>query len=147
MIFMAGSDHRSSHNHSYGTNSGRRAPMPGERFLSAIILGIFILIAAGIVAGKLSEIKETLTDTNFSDNNSFTAPSNITSSDKMYYSTDEAAAYLHMTADEIKTLIKNGEIDEYIETGDGYVIAKTVLDAWFENAAYQVKIGSEKTED
>lgn len=134
-------------NRTYGREPipGRRGGMPGERVLSAIILGIFLLIAAGIVGGKLSDLNKTLTDKNFSDTNSFNAPDEITAADRVYFDVNEAAAYLHMSADEVTALITSKEIDEYIRTDNGFVIAKTVLDAWFENEAYQIKIGNEGT--
>ncbi|MDR0903867.1 MAG: helix-turn-helix domain-containing protein [Ruminococcus sp.] len=118
----------------------RHTGLPGERIIASIILGVFLLIAAGNLGTKITALNETIAKTSFSDTNSYSTPSELTYTDKMYMNTEEAAEYLHMTPGEISTLITSGEITEYIRTESGYVIAKTVLDAWFENEAYQNKL-------
>jgi hypothetical protein len=65
----------------------------------------------------------------------------------MYMNAEEAAEYLHMTPTEIIALITSGEITEYASVDSGYIIAKTVLDAWFENEAYQNKLAANSTEE
>jgi excisionase family DNA binding protein len=131
----------------HGGKAVRHSGLPGERILASIILGIFLLIAAGNLGGKISALNETITKTSFSDTNTYSTPSEFTYTDKMYMTTEEAANYLHMTSTEISALISSGEITEYIRTDSGYVIAKKVLDAWFENEAYQNKLAANEAEE
>jgi excisionase family DNA binding protein len=116
--------------------------MPGERIIAAIIFGIFLLIAAGNIGKSITELNKTLTDKNFSDSNTYATPSDLTYEEKNYYTDVEAAEYLGITAERVKALIAAGEIPEYIKTDAGYVISKTILDEWFENASYQARITS-----
>jgi hypothetical protein len=130
------------------TRSGvRHTGFFGERIIASIILGIFLLFAAGNLASKITALNETITKTSFSDTNTYSTPSEFTYTDKMYMNTEEAAEYLHMTPTEISSLITSGEITEYIRTESGYVIAKTVLDAWFENEAYQNKLAANSSSE
>jgi excisionase family DNA binding protein len=124
--------------------SSGRGPriMPGERIIAAIIFGIFLLIAAGNIGKSITELNKTLTDKNFTDSNTYSSPSDITYEEKTYYTDVEAADYLGITAERVKALIAAGEIPEYIKTDAGYVISKTILDEWFENASYQARITS-----
>jgi excisionase family DNA binding protein len=125
----------------------RHAGLPGERIIASIILGVFLLIAVGNLSSKISALNETISKTNFSDSNTYSTPSEFTYTDKMYMNTEEAAEYLHISSENVSALVASGEINEYITTESGYVFAKSVLDAWFENEAYQNKIKADTTED
>jgi hypothetical protein len=131
----------------HSSKSVRHSGLPGERILASIILGIFLLIAAGNLGGKINALNETISKTSFSDTNTYSTPSELTYTDKMYMNTEEAAEYLHMTPAEVSALITSGEITEYVSVDSGYIIAKTVLDAWFENEAYQNKLAANSTEE
>jgi site-specific DNA-adenine methylase len=120
----------------------RHSGLPGERIIAAVILGVFLLIAAGNLGTKITALNDTITKTNFSDTNTYSTPSDFTYTDKMYMNFSEAAEYLKMTTAEVSALIDSGEITEYVDTDSGVIIAKSVLDAWFENAAYQNKIAA-----
>jgi hypothetical protein len=123
-----------------------RISLPGERIIAAIIFGIFLLIAAGNIGKSITDLNKTLTDKNFSDMNSYSSPSEITYSEKMYYTEAEAAEYLGITAERVAALALAGEIPEYIRTDAGYVFSKVVLDEWFENESYQARVTSGNTE-
>jgi excisionase family DNA binding protein len=126
-------------------SSGGRPPritLPGERIIAAIVFGIFLLIASGNIGKSIAALNTTLTEKNFSDSNSYSAPSDVTYSEKMYYTEAEAAEYLGITAERVKALITAGEIPEYIRTDAGYVVSKTILDEWFENESYQARVSS-----
>jgi excisionase family DNA binding protein len=116
--------------------------MPGERIIAAIIFGIFLLIAAGNIGKSITELNKTITEKTFTDSNTYQTPSDLTYEEKNYYTEAEAAEYLGITAERVKNLIAAGEIPEYIKTDAGYVISKTILDEWFENASYQARITS-----
>ncbi|MBQ8827350.1 MAG: excisionase family DNA-binding protein, partial [Oscillospiraceae bacterium] len=63
-----------------------------------------------------------------------------------YLDEQEAAAYLNLTEDEVLSLIRSGEITEYVKTGTGYSISVDVLDEWFDNEAYQNKLNTVETD-
>jgi hypothetical protein len=115
----------------------RRGGLPGERIIASIILGIALLVSAGMVTKQIKALSATIGTTPFADTNSFYSPSELTYVEKTYLDQDEAAAYLHMSAAEIAGLIADGEIDEYVRTDNGFTISKKALDAWFDNEAYQ----------
>jgi hypothetical protein len=129
------------------TRRSGRSSLPGEKIVAAIILGVFLLIAANAVGKMLDVLSKTVKETTFSDTNSFASPSELTYIDKKYMNVDEAASYLRMSPAEITDLIKSGEISEYVSSDSGYIISVTVLDAWFENEAYQNKIGANSDEN
>jgi excisionase family DNA binding protein len=131
---------------SSGTGRPARISLPGERVIAAIVFGIFLLIAAGNIGKSITALNTTLTEKNFTDSNTYSSPSDITYSEKMYYTEAEAAEYLGITAETVKALITAGEIPEYIRTDAGYVISKTILDEWFENESYQARIGTDDAE-
>jgi excisionase family DNA binding protein len=125
---------------SQSSGRGPRISLPGERVLAAIVFGIFLLIAAGNIGKSITELNKTLTEKTFSDSNSYSSPSELTYSEKNYYTELEAAEYLGITAERVKALVVAGEIPEYIKTDAGYVISKTILDEWFENESYQARV-------
>ncbi len=114
-------------------------------FLGSIVLGICILIAGLNIGGGLRKLNATLTEKNFADTNSFSAPADLNYTNAKYLTEEEAAEYLNLSADEFLSLIKSGKITEYVKTSTGYSISVTVLDAWFDNEAYQNKLGTVET--
>ncbi|MDR0947373.1 MAG: excisionase family DNA-binding protein [Ruminococcus sp.] len=111
-----------------------------DRCLSAVILGIFLLIAASSLGGRITALTEQLKSMTFSDVNTFSSPSELVITDKTYMTETEAAEYLNLTSDKIVSLLTSGEIKNYVKTQSGYSIAKTALDKWFDNEAYQAEI-------
>jgi excisionase family DNA binding protein len=120
--------------------TGTRSTPNLDRIFSAFILGIFLLIAAGGIGGKLTALTEQIKNTVFADTDSFSTPSELTITDKTYMTEVEAAEYLNLTTEKIVSLINSGEISSYVITPSGYSIAKTALDEWFDNEAYQNEI-------
>lgn len=123
------------------------APQQTVTLLSAVIFGICLIIAAGIIKGALSDLTEAVTAQTFS--SSYSAPSTITvqsTADKNYFTEDEAAAYLNLSKDDIVAAITKGDIDEYVKTSSGYSISKDELDSYFKNKAYQTLM-SNNSED
>lgn len=120
-------------------NSGSRSSARGINgtFLGCIVLGICILIAGLSVSGSLKKLSTAITEKNFSDTNTFSAPSELAYTESRYLDETEAAAYLRITEDEFLNLIREQEITEYVKTSTGYAVAVDVLDSWFDNAAYQ----------
>lgn len=109
--------------------------------LSALILGICLIIASSILGNRVKKLTEAVEKQTFT--SSFSAPSNLTvrnTPDKKYFTEAEAAEYLNMTADDIRTAVKSGDIDEYIKTDNGYVISRDKLDSYFESEAYNTRI-------
>lgn len=117
-----------------------RQPRPNPApvsLLSAIILGVSLIIAAAVVSGSVKKLTAAVEAQTFS--SSYTSPSALsinTSAEKSYFTEEEAAAYLNMTADEIKAAITKGEIEQYVKTSAGYSISKAQLDKYFDNKAY-----------
>ena len=129
-------------------NSTQRSSSPkgiNGAFLGSIVLGVCILIAGLNIGGGIRKLNTTLTEKNFSDTNSFSAPSDVNYNTSKYLTEEEAAEYLNLSADEFLSLIKSGKITEYVKTSTGYSISVTVLDAWFDNEAYQNKLGTIET--
>ncbi len=118
-----------------------RAPQRGNNamgmLVSAVVLGVSIIIAGASINGSVKKLTEAVTAQTFS--STLSSPSNITvknTAPKNYYTEKEAADYLCISVDEIKAAITKGEIDEYIKTSSGYVIAQEKLDNFFEQKAY-----------
>lgn len=128
------SQQRSSSSRSKGSVNGA--------LLGSIFLGICILIAGFNIGGNLKKVNKTLSEQTFSDSNTYNAPSDLTYAEKKYVTEDEAAAYLNLSTQQVVDLINAGEIAEYVKTDSGYSISVSVLDAWFENAAYQNKLNA-----
>lgn len=127
-------------------SNNRKNPAPSHNgklngtLLGLIFLGICILIAGFSIGGNLKKVSKTITETNFSDSNTYNAPSEINYGMKKYLTESEAAEYLNLTTEKIVELIRTGEITEYVNTDKGYSISVAVLDAWFDNEAYQNKL-------
>jgi excisionase family DNA binding protein len=127
-----------------------RNPRPAvnlDRIISSIILGVFLLIAAGSLGAKIDALTEQMKVTVFADTDSFSTPSELTITDKTYMTEVEAAEYLNLTSEKIVSLITSGEIKNYVITPSGYSIAKTALDKWFDNEAYQNEIKANENTD
>jgi excisionase family DNA binding protein len=127
------------------SSGSRRMGFPGERVLASIILGVFMLIAAGGVSSKLGTLNETISKTTFAGTNSFSKPSDISYSERVYMNVNEAADYLNMTTDEVNKLLSDGEISDYVKTSSGYSIAKKALDDWFEGVAIKSSSSTSKS--
>ena len=123
----------------------RRTGGINPTLIGAVFLGICILIAGLNIGGGLRKLNKTVTETQFSDNNTVSTPSELSVGQKKYLTEKEAGEYLNLSTDRILELISKGEIAEYVKTGTGqsgaeYSISVDILDAWFDNAAYQMKI-------
>jgi hypothetical protein len=133
----------SSSSHSSNTKSGINSALIG-----AVFLGICILIAGINIGGGVRKLNKTISEKSFSDVNTYNAADSINYSEKKYLTESEAAEYLNLSTAEIVNLITSGEINEYVKTSDGYSIAVTVLDSWFDNESYQNKLAAaEKAAD
>lgn len=124
------------------SSSSRSKSSVNGALLGSIFLGICILIAGFNIGGNLKKVNKTLGEQTFSDSNTYNAPSDLTYAEKKYLTEDEAAAYLNLSTQQVVDLINAGEIAEYVKTDSGYSISVSVLDAWFENAAYQNKLNA-----
>ena len=127
------------------SNQTRRTGGINPTLVGAVFLGICILIAGLNIGGGLRKLNKTMTETQFSSTNTVNTPSELSVGQKKYLTESEAGKYLNLSTDRILELISNGEIAEYVktETGQGgaeYSISVDILDAWFDNAAYQMKI-------
>ena len=126
----------------------RNLGVPGGAYLlSAIILGVFILISAIIVGSGLKKLSAALTEQSFSD--SYSSPDTLTVNShtvKKYLTQSEAAAYLNVSESDISKAIADHKIDEYITTSEGYSISIESLDDYFSDEAYQIqmKLNSEE---
>ena len=127
---------RSSNSHQVKRSGGAINPT----LIGAVFLGICILIAGLNIGGGLRKLNKTIAETQFSDTNTVSTPSELSVAEKKYLTEKEAAEYLNLSTDRILELISRGEIAEYIKTETGYCISVSVLDSWFDNEAYQMKI-------
>ena len=118
----------------------RRTGGINPTLIGAVFLGICILIAGLNIGGGLRKLNKTITETQFSDNNTVSTPSELSIGQKKYLTEKEAGEYLNLSTDRILELISKGEIAEYVKTETGYSISVDMLDAWFDNEAYQMKI-------
>ena len=114
----------------------------GGTFLGAVFLGICILIAGLNIGGNLKKLNKTVETKVFSTPSTYNAPSEISYSNPKYLTEDEAGIYLNISTQNVVDLITKGDITEYVKTESGYSISITVLDAWFENEAYQNKLNN-----
>ena len=133
----------SNQNRNSGSRSSSARGINGT-FLGCVVLGICILIAGLSISGSLKKLSTALTETTFSDTNSFNAPSALEYTEVKYLDETEAAAYLRITENEFLNLIKEQEITEYVKTSTGYAVSVEVLDSWFDNVAYQNTLGTEE---
>lgn len=114
--------------------------------VGSVFLGICILIAGLNIGGNLKALTKSVNDKAFASTSNYTVPSDFSYIGKSYLTETEAAKYLNLSEDEVLKLISSGEINEYVKTDNGYSISVKVLDAWFENAAYQTKLGSSSSD-
>lgn len=123
------------------SHPAKRSGIISPTLIGAVFLGICILIAGLNIGGGLRKLNKTITEANFADTNTVNVPSNMSVGQKNYMTEEQAAAYLNLTTDEIKSMITGGEISEYVRTeSGGYSISVKVLDEWFDNEAYNTKI-------
>ena len=111
-------------------------------FLGAVFLGICILISGINIGGGVRKLNKTMEEKQIASTNTVTVPSDMNVAQKKYLTESEAGEYLNISTEKVIELIKNGEITEYVETANGYSISLSVLDDWFDNAAYQTKLKS-----
>ena len=111
-------------------------------FLGAVFLGICILISGISIGGGVRKLNKTMEEKQLASTNTVTVPSDVGLSQKKYLTEAEAGEYLNLSTDKVIELIRTGEITEYVETATGYSISLSVLDDWFDNAAYQNKLKS-----
>ncbi len=111
-------------------------------FLGAVFLGICILISGISIGGGVRKLNKTMEEKQLASTNTVTVPSDVGLSQKKYLTEAEAGEYLNLSTDKVIELIRTGEITEYVETATGYSISVSVLDDWFDNAAYQNKLKS-----
>lgn len=122
-------------------------------FLGAVVLGICILVAGLNIGGNIKKLNKTITETQFAATNNLTVPSEMSVGSNSYLTESEAGEYLNLSTEKVVELITKGEITEYVKTDTGYSISVSVLDAWFDNEAYQTKLkynvaaGGEGTEE
>lgn len=115
--------------------------------VGAVFLGVCILIAGLNIGGNLKKLNKTLSETTFSDTNTYNAPSDHVNTEKKYFTESEAAEYLNLSTDKIIELINKGEIKKYVKTDTGYSIQADVLDKWFDNEAYQNEMKADNPSD
>ncbi|MCH5350142.1 MAG: hypothetical protein J1E40_12515 [Oscillospiraceae bacterium] len=127
-------------NRSSNSQQVRRTGGINPTVVGAVFLGICILIAGLNIGGGLRKLNKTITDTEFASTSTVNTPSEMTVNQKKYLTEKEAGEYLNLSTDKILELISKGEIAEYVKTETGYSISVTILDAWFDNEAYQMKI-------
>lgn len=116
-------------------------------FIGAVFLGICILIAGLNIGGNIKKLNKTLSEKDMASTQSVNVPSEMNIANKTYLTEDEAGAYLNLPTEKIVNLITAGEITEYVKTETGYSISVSVLDAWFDNEAYQTKLKSKAVQD
>lgn len=109
-------------------------------FIGAVFLGICILIAGISIGGGIRKLNKTLEEKQLASQNTVNTPSSMAIGQKKYLNEEEAGEYLHVTKEKIVNLITSGEITEYVRTDEGYSISVSVLDNWFDNAAYENKL-------
>lgn len=126
----------------YGSRPAKRSGGINATFIGAVFLGICVLIAGINIGSGLRKLNKTLDEKEISSSNSVNVPSDMSVNQKKYFTEKEAGEYLNISADEVVELIRKGEITEYIETSTGYSISIQVLDTWFDNEAYQMRIRS-----
>lgn len=120
-----------------GSRPKQARPNSMAILIAATVLGLSVIIAGVSVSSAVKKLTEAVTAQTFS--STLNAPSNInvkSVAEKRYFNEEEAAAYLNMTADEIRAAITKKEIEEYVKTSAGYSISKETLDAFFDKKAY-----------
>lgn len=116
-------------------------------FLGMVFLGICILIAGLSIGGNLKKINKTMTETQFASTNTISMPTEMEIGSAKYLTEGEAGEYLNISTEKVVELITSGEITEYVKTDSGYSISVAVLDAWFDNEAYQTKLRTNAAAD
>ena len=120
---------------SSGSSGRSRQPsLISPTVVGSLILGICIIIASSNIAGKITKLNVTIENTQFA--STMKVPENISVSataQRTYLTDTEAAQYLNLSdSTEVVSLIKKGEITEYIQNSKGgYSISKEALDDWF----------------
>lgn len=120
---------------SSGSSGRSRQPsLISPTVVGSLILGICIIIASSNIAGKITKLNATIENTQFA--STMKVPENISVSataQRTYLTDTEAAQYLNLSdSTEVVSLIKKGEITEYIQNSKGgYSISKEALDDWF----------------
>ena len=120
---------------SSGSSGRSRQPsLISPTVVGSLILGICIIIASANIAGKITKLNATIENTQFA--STMKVPENISVSataQRTYLTDTEAAQYLNLSdSTEVVSLIKKGEITEYIQNSKGgYSISKEALDDWF----------------
>lgn len=109
-------------------------------FLGSVVLGVCILIAGLNIGGNIKKLNKTITETQFAATNNLNVPSEMAVGTNSYLTEAEAGEYLNISTERVVNLITSGEITEYVKTDTGYSISVEVLDAWFDNEAYQTKL-------
>ncbi len=132
-------------NQNRNTSSHQSKSSINGTLVGAVFLGICILIAGLNIGGNIKKLNKTISETTFASSNTYNSPSDINYGQTKYLTTEEAAEYLKLTPEKVKELISSGEITEYVVSEDGYVISVAVLDAWFDNEAYQNKLAAAET--
>lgn len=122
------------------SRSAKRSGGINATFLGSVVLGVCILIAGLNIGGNIKKLNKTITETQFSDTNNLNVPSEMAVGANSYLTEAEAGEYLNLSTEKIVNLITSGEITEYVKTDTGYSISVEVLDAWFDNEAYQTKL-------
>lgn len=112
----------------------RQPSLISPTVVGSLILGICIIIASANIAGKITKLNATIENTQFA--STMKVPENISVSataQRTYLTDTEAAQYLNLSdSTEVVSLIKKGEITEYIQNSKGgYSISKEALDDWF----------------
>lgn len=126
--------------HSNASVSSRRQPPVRVNglasLLAAILLGIFILISALILSGRITKFSEAFREKSFyaMPVTDFNVKSDISQN---YFTLTEAAEYLRIPESALKEELNQGRISNYIQlSGDsGYIFSKEALDEWFKNAS------------
>lgn len=113
---------------------GRQPSLISPTVVGSLILGICIIIASANISGKITKLNATIENTQFA--STMKVPENISVSataQRTYLTDTEAAQYLNLSdSTEVVSLIKKGEITEYIQNSKGgYSISKEALDDWF----------------
>ena len=99
---------------------------------SAFWLGLCILIAAVILGVNMHGVATSIREAVFTSPVNIPSSLSVASEEKQYMTQEEAAAYLRLTSGDILAMITNGQVKNYIKSGDGtYILSKSTLDEWF----------------
>ncbi len=127
--------------------TGQKPVPPATMLICSTILGVCLLIAGGSISGSLNKLTAAVKEQTFAYQSVPASAITVNNTaPKNYYNENEAAAYLNISADEIKAAISKGEIDEYIRTSSGYSISQSALDSYFEDKAYALSLENNSDE-